>query len=323
MAAEVQMSLEKAATVAVRDCLAITKDETLLIVADPPMRELAAALVGAARPLAREVMVVEYGARELNGQEPPEPVPLLMTKVDAVLAVTTKSITHTTARRLATEAGVRVATMPGITEECLIRTMNADYEAIAARTVRLAEKMTSARRARVTSPEGTDITLPIAGIPAKASTGLIRERGAWGNLPSGEAYLYPEEGRSEGVIVVDGSLAGIGKLTEPVRLTVRDGYVVKVEGGAQARDFEAQLDKVGKPARNVAELGVGTNDQAKVTGTILEDEKILGTVHIAVGNNASMGGSVNVSFHVDGIIMRPTLELDGEVLIREGQPLFD
>ena len=317
------MSLENAAKIAVRDCLAIASTETLLIVADPPMRRLATALAEAARPFAREVMVVEYAARELNGQEPPEPVPLLMTMVDAVLAVTTRSVTHTNARRMATENGVRVATMPGITEDCLIRTMNADYEAIAARTVRLAEKMTAARLARVTSPEGTDISLPIAGIPAKASTGLIRESGAWGNLPSGEAYLYPEEGRSEGVIVVDGSLAGIGKLTEPVRLTVRGGYVVDVEGGAQARDFLAQLDKVGKLARNVAELGVGTNDQAIVTGTILEDEKILGTVHIAVGNNASMGGTVNVPFHVDGIIMRPTLELDGEVLIRNGKPLFD
>lgn len=317
------MSLEKAATVAVRDCLAVTKDETLLIIADPPMRALATALAEAARPIAREVMVVEYGSRELNGQEPPDPVPLLMTKVEAVLAVTTKSVTHTTARRMATEAGARVATMPGITEDCLIRTMNADYEAIAERTVRLAEKMTTARVARVTSPEGTDITLPIAGIPAKASTGLIRERGAWGNLPSGEAYLYPEEERSEGVIVVDGSLAGIGKLAEAVRLTVQAGYVVNVEGGTQARDFASQLDKVGQPARNVAELGVGTNDQAMVTGSILEDEKILGTVHIAVGNNASMGGTVNVPFHVDGIIMRPTLELDGEVLIREGKPLFD
>jgi len=323
MAAEVEMSLERAAQVAVRDCLAVTRDEALLIVADPPMRSLATAIAEAARPLAREVLVVEYGARELNGQEPPEPVPLLMTTVDAVLAVTSRSITHTAARRQATEAQVRVATMPGITEDCLVRTMSADYERIAARTVRLAERLSAARIARVTSPEGTDVTLPIAGIPAKASTGLIREPGAWGNLPSGEAYLYPEEGRSEGVIVVDGSLAGIGKLVEPVRITVHGGFVVDVGGGAQAREFAAQLEKVGQPARNVAELGVGTNDQAIVTGTILEDEKILGTVHIAFGNNASMGGTVNVPFHVDGILMHPTLELDGEVLIREGRPLFD
>jgi leucyl aminopeptidase (aminopeptidase T) len=246
-----------------------------------------------------------------------------MAMVDAVLAVTTRSITHTAARRAATAAGARVAPMPGITEDCLVRTMNADYHAIAARTERLAERLTAANVARVTSAAGTDITLPITGIRAIPSTGLIRTAGQWGNLPSGEAYMMPEEGKAEGVIVVDASLAGIGKLTEPVRITVAGGQAVAVEGGEQARRFAEQLDKAGPGARNCAELGVGTNDRAVVTGAILEDEKILGTVHIAFGNNASMGGTVSVAFHVDGILLRPTLTLDGDEVLRDGTPLFD
>jgi hypothetical protein len=234
--------LERAALTAVRDCLGLQPSETLLIVTDPPQARLARALAEAARPLAREVLTLEFGVRELNGQEPPDPVPGAMTGVDAVLAVTTRSITHTAARRAATAAGARVATMPGITEDCLVRTMSADYRAIGARTERLAARLTDARVARVTSAAGTDITLPIAGIGAIASTGLILKAGQWGNLPSGEAYLMPEEGKAEGVIVVDASLAGIGRLLEPVRITVERGQAVAVDGGEQARRFTEQLE---------------------------------------------------------------------------------
>ena len=82
------------------------------------------------------------------------------------------------------------------------------------------------------------------------------------------------------------------------------------------------MERAGPEARNVAELGVGTNDCARITGTILEDEKILGTVHVAFGNNASMGGTVKVPFHLDGVIRAPTLVVDGEVLLEDGRPRF-
>ncbi len=314
--------LENAALIAVRDCLGLKPHETLLVVTDPTLAALAHVLAAAARHLAREVLVLEYAERELNGQEPPPPAPAAMAAVDAVLAVTGKSVTHTAARRAATAAGARVATMPGITEACLVRTMNADYGAIAERTLRVTELLTRARTAHLTTAAGTDLELPIAGIAAIASTGLIREPGQWGNLPSGEAYLRPEEGKAEGVLVVDGALAGIGTVGEPVRITVRAGLAANVSGGKEASAFAAMLEKVGAAARNVAELGVGTNDRAVLTGKILEDEKILGTVHVAFGNNASMGGSVDVPFHVDGIVLKPTLTLDGEALLRDGRPLF-
>jgi len=315
--------LERAATVAVRDCLGVRSDETLLIVTDPPLAALARVLAQAGRPLAREVIVLEYGERELNGQEPPAPVQAAMSSANAVLAVTSKSVTHTAARRAATASGTRVATMPGISEECLVRTMNADYHAIAARTERVAAVLSRAGTARLTTSAGTDVVLSIAGIAAIASTGLILEPGSWGNLPSGEAYLMPEEGKTEGVVVVDGAVAGIGTVDEPVRIVVEGGLVRQITGGSAAKALEAMVEKAGPQGRNVAELGVGTNDRAVLTGRILEDEKILGTVHVAFGNNTSMGGSVSVPFHVDGILLKPTLTLDGEPLLVDGRPCFD
>ncbi|MGQ9495578.1 MAG: aminopeptidase [Thermoanaerobaculaceae bacterium] len=314
--------LEDAALVALQTCLGLKAHETLLVLADPPLSHLARTMVEVARGIAWEVIFLEYGQRGRNGEEPPQPVPAAMQLVDAVLAITSRSITHTKARREATAAGTRVATMPGITEEMLIRTMTANYEEVAARTRQVAEMLSHASVARVTTPAGTEITLPIAGIRAIASTGLIREKGQWGNLPSGEAYLMPEEGKANGVVVVDGAMAGIGLLEEPISITVKGGLAVAVEGGKQAQEFLQQLEAVGPGARNVAELGVGTNPNARVTGVILEDEKVLGTVHIAFGNNLSMGGTVDVPFHVDGILLNPTLTLDGRPLLVDGKPLF-
>ena len=177
--------------------------------------------------------------------------------------------------------------------------------------------------AHVTSETGTDIYLPIEGILAISSTGLVKEKGKYGNLPSGESFLMPEEGKSEGIFVVDGSFASVGKIyEEPIRIKVEKGYAVKIEGGEEAKKLQENLDKLGKEAYNVAELGIGTNDQAIITGEILEDEKVMGTVHIALGDNVSMGGKVSVASHLDLIIKSPTLLIDGKEIIKEGKFLI-
>jgi leucyl aminopeptidase (aminopeptidase T) len=133
----------------------------------------------------------------------------------------------------------------------------------------------------------------------------------------------PVEGASQGVLVVDGSMAGLGRIEDaPIRVEVADGRAVSVTGGREAARLLVMMDAAGAAARNVAELGVGTNERARITGTILEDEKILGTVHVAFGNNVSMGGTVAVPFHLDGVVLRPTLHVDGEMLLDRGAPCF-
>jgi leucyl aminopeptidase (aminopeptidase T) len=170
----------------------------------------------------------------------------------------------------------------------------------------------------VRSEAGTNLTLPIAGIEALPDTGLLRKKGQFGNLPAGEAYLMPEEGKAEGILVVDGSMAGVGPIVEePLRIRVEGGLLVEATGG-RAEEFLKLIEPFGEPGRNVAELGVGTNDRARITGNILEDEKVLGTVHVAFGDNRSMGGTVNVASHLDGVLREPTLEVDGRVILEKG-----
>jgi aminopeptidase len=311
-------ALLRAATVAIRDCMGASAGERLLVVTDEPQRLIGLALHRAAKDLGHDVLLVEMLPRTTNGEEPPPEVAELMTRFDVALCATLKSLTHTDARRAASAAGTRVATLPGVTAEIMVRCMNADYVRIAARTERLCSLLASTRTVRVQSPSGTEVTLPIEGRQPLASTGIFHEKGQWGNLPTGEAYLAPVEGRSNGVVVVDGSMAGVGVVATPIRITIEDGYATEISGGPEAAALRSLLDAHGRDARTVAEFGIGTNDRAVLTGVILEDEKVMGTIHIAFGDNKSMGGSVRVASHLDGLVKSPTVWFDDRLIMRDG-----
>ncbi len=272
-----------------------------------------------AAKVAKEAMMIEITPRKTNGEEPPPPVAKLMASVDVVFAPTSKSLTHTAARRDACKKGARIATLPGITEDSMSRTLSADYKKIAVLTRKLVRILTKARTAHVITPTGTDLTMDISGRKASEDTGLTHKKGEYTNLPAGEAYLAPLEGKTEGMLVIDGSMAGIGLLPRPLILEVTKGYVTKISGGPQASTLKKITKPFGKPALNIAELGVGTNYKAKVTGLVLEDEKVLGTVHVAIGDNASMGGKVRVQSHLDGVLLNPTLTIDGKTILDAGR----
>jgi leucyl aminopeptidase (aminopeptidase T) len=310
--------LLSAATIAVRECMGARAGEKVLVVTDEPLRSIGFALQRAARDLDLDVLLVDMLPRRSHGEEPPPEVADLMLKADVVLCPTSWSVTHTDARRAASARGVRVATLPGVTEAIMVRCMNADYRRIAARTHKLCGLLGKAREVRVTAPAGTDIVMATGGRAVHASTGLFHEKGQWGNLPTGEAYLAPLEGQSHGVVVVDGSLAGVGMVTAPVRIVVERGYATEISGGAEAQKLIELLEPHGSDARVVAEFGVGTNDRAILTGVILEDEKVMGTIHIAFGDNKSMGGTVRVASHLDGLVTRPTVWFDNTKVMEHG-----
>jgi len=312
--------LQEASETVLRDCMGIRHDEIVLVLTDEPCYKIGHALYEVGKGFCKEIFFLEMVPRKINGEEPPSEIVELMKSVDAIVAPLSKSITHTDARRNACKAGTRVGTMPGITEEIMIRTMRADYNRISRLTDTISEILSKAEMAHLTTALGSDLKIPIKGIKAISSSGLVRSAGMFGNLPSGESYLMPEEGKAQGVYYVDGSLAGVGLINDgPVKIIVENGTAVKIEGGKDAERFRKMVDEVGDSARNLAELGVGTNYMAQINGTVLEDEKVLGTIHLALGNNVSMGGTVNIGFHVDGIITRPTLRIDDFLLLDDGE----
>jgi len=312
--------LDKASIIAIRDCMGAKKGESILIITDELKKEIGYSLFLNAKRLGYETLFVEMKSREMNGEEPPKQVADLMKLFNIVFCPTAKSLTHTNARREASSLGARIATFPGITEDIMIRGLNADYKLIAARTIKLQKMLDKVNIIRVTTELGTNIELDITGRAGHPSKGLFHKKGESGNLPTGEAYIAPLEGKSNGVFYVDGSMAGVGVITgKPIKIEVKNGFATNISGDSKAKKLVAMLDKVGKLARNIAEFGIGTNDKAKLSGVLLEDEKVMGTIHIALGDNKSMGGNVNVPLHLDGVVKFPNVYFDDKQIMNNGK----
>jgi leucyl aminopeptidase (aminopeptidase T) len=298
-------------------CLGVGQEDDVLVVCNNEQRGIANALAHAAEGLAQDVRTVAFPALARHGEEPPPFVAGAIAQAGAIFAPTTMSLSHTRARIDATARGARIATMPQITEDIFVRTVPVDYAALKRDGERLAALLTAARTCRVTSPAGTDVVLGLEGRTGRSDDGNLQARGAFGNLPAGEGYVAPLETFGSGTIVYDGSLATYGLLDEPFAVTVAGGRAADADGEAGAWLLRT-LDAGGPTGRLVAELGIGTNPAATVTGNILEDEKVIGTVHIAFGMSVSLGGTNVSSVHVDGVIRYATVELDGRVVMRDG-----
>lgn len=303
-----------------KTCLNVKAGEEVLIIVDSKGKNIGSAIFAVCQELDAEPLLLEIVEREVHGQEPPPLVATAMRHADVVIAPTQKSLSHTDARRNATKEGVRIVTMPGITEEMMKRTLNVDYHQIAKLSKEVAQKLTDAEEAVLKSRRGTDLKLSLKGRQGVADTGIIHEKGAFGNLPAGEAYIAPLEGKSNGILVIDGEVAGIGPLDEPITIQVENGIAVRISGGKAAEQLQNMLEKTkDKNAKNIGELGIGTNKMAKLSGNLLEAEKVYGTVHIALGDSISMGGLVRAPIHLDGVVLNPTLIIDDEVIVEAGK----
>jgi len=318
------LSLRDSCLVLTKTCLNIKKGEEVLIIIDRKGRNIGNEIFLVCEELGAEVMLLEMLEREFHGQEPTKVVAKAMENADVVIAPTQKSLSHTDARRNANKKGARIATMPSITEELMERTLNVDYKKIADLSEKVAKILTEGKEAFITSPGGTKIFLSIEGRQGVADTGILHNSGDFGNLPAGEAYIAPLEGKTNGTLVIDGVMAGVGKLDEPIFVEVCDGFAKKITGGKSAQELRDMLEKTeDKNAMNIGELGIGTNEKAELSGNLLEVEKVFGTVHMAFGDSVSMGGKVKAPIHVDGVILKPTLKIDNKVLLEDGKMMIE
>jgi leucyl aminopeptidase (aminopeptidase T) len=297
-----------------RSNLAIKDGERVLVVTDQGKHAIAQQFLEVAEELGHAAEFATVPIPEVHGVEPPAAVAGKMLAADVIFIVTTKSLSHTRARADATERGARIATMAGVTEDILRRFSQVDLLQMKARTNMFADILDRGRQVLLTSRRGTDLAFSIAERVAHGRKASIFDRpGYWGNIPCGEAFIAPVEDSVNGTLVIDASIAGIGLVDSHAIFRIEKGKVVDIEGGSAARRFEALLDDSSK--RQVAEFGIGTNDKAEITGTTLEDEKVLGTCHIAFGNNRFFGGTNQVDFHMDCVMRAPTIIVDGLTIV--------
>ena len=314
--------LYQAARTALVQCMALKNGESCLVITDRKKIDIANAFYNQAKLITDNVKLIDIPELKVNGEEPPAEVAEEMLKYSVIMIPTSKSISHTTARRNAVENGARIASMPGITEDMAIRCLNADYSKIRERTRKLVDMMTSANSVRILTETGTDIRMDIAGLKCSGGNGGIFDKpGTWGNLPEGEACMTPLEGTTNGVFFVDKTMAGVGRVNIPIRITVKQGFAVSIEGGEEAEKLSLMLKSMNdRRVYNIAEIGIGTNDKAMITGNTLEDEKVMGTAHIALGNNMSFdGGTTDVPIHLDGVFDKPTIIVDDQKIIEKGR----
>ena len=307
--------LSEAADTAVDQCLNVARDETVVVVTDDERAPIGEALYAAASETTDDATILRYPPADQHGTEPSAPVAAAMAESDVFLAPTTKSLSHTRARGAACDAGARGVTLPGITEDVFTTGLDADYAAIDDACDDVLEQVDAADEIRVTSPEGTDIIFGIGDREWLADTGMVHDPGDFSNLPAGEVFVAPET--ATGTFVVDGTMMPHGLLDASQELTfeVEDGLVTAIDDDAVRSDVEAAAESVGDAAYNLAELGIGTNVGVdELVGSVLLDEKAGGTVHIAIGDNAGIGGETDAPIHLDGILRNPTVYADGEAI---------
>ena len=308
--------LARAVRTVVRNCLAVAPGEDVLVVVDEPMQEVGEALRREAQAAQADAVLAVMSERENHGVEPPAPIAAAFAACDVFIAPTSRSLSHTQARKRATDNGARGATMPTVTADMLARLMVADLDLLRARSRVVADLLSAADEAHVTCPRGTDLHLDLSGREAIADDGDLTAPGAFGNLPCGEGFIAPCGG--EGTVATR-SLASIGIVKgHPAHLTVEGGRLTKATGPEGERLYQL-LTGAGELGTNLAELGVGTNERARLTGNILEDEKILGTVHVAFGASAGIGGTVSVPIHLDVVVTDATLTIGDTAVLDAGR----
>jgi leucyl aminopeptidase (aminopeptidase T) len=310
-------------------CLAVQPGERFQALVDEPFADVgmrlceAALAVGAAS--AACVVVADAGRPLLTAHEP------LIASLDATDALcfwfaAIHDPEFAAFRKplyaRAAAAGTRVAFGGRMDRSILEHEMAADYGAVRDRSARLAGKLQGATRIRVTTPGGTDCTFDVTGREWKVDDGVLDRPGAFGNLPAGEVFIAPLATGADGVCVIDCSIAlgSEGLVDEPIRLMFERGRIAAVDGGRAAELTRTAIAEAGAGADVVAELGIGTNERARVTGSVITDEKVLGTAHVAFGDNASpsYGGDNRAAIHVDGVMADATIEADGAVVFARG-----
>ena len=324
--------LATSAKMVVETCMDIRRGENVLIVCDPTTGEIGQALHEAVTNRSERVLLIVMPKGRHHGEEPPSPVASLMRQQQVILAPTRYSLTHTKAIRQALKEGARVATMPGMTEEMFTHGgMSANFNEIKRKISNLGPYLRRRRIINVKSKQGTDITFEVNWRDWKLDdNGICNRPKMLTNLPAGKAFIMPREGSMNGKVIIDGSWDAT-LLDEEIELEIENGIVIDVKGGTTAANIRQEFGEVARKLRSkdrenvwtIAEFGFGVNDQARLGGNVLEDEKRLGTCYIAIGDNTALGGSSSVGIHIPGVLKSPSVWLDDTQILDDGKFILE
>ena len=312
------MKFSKTSRMIVDACAEIKPGENVLIATDTNKVTIAESLAGACQAAGAETVICIMTPRQMHGNEPPPVMAAAMKAAQVLIMPTTYSMSHTDARLAAKAAGARIVILREINEDTYVNgAITADYRAVLAESKAVSELLTNASKIRMTSPAGTDITMSVEGRTAIFVGGIVCPPRMSSSLPSGEGAISPAEGTTEGILVVDHAIDGIGLLSEPMKFTIKQGRVVNLEGGKEVVLLREIMD-TDEGASNIAEFAIGTNPLSRMQGNIMEDKLKRGCVHVAIGDNHTLGGTVNSPIHLDMVVLNPSVWLDDKEIVING-----
>jgi leucyl aminopeptidase (aminopeptidase T) len=313
------MKFSKTSRMIVETCAAVKPGENVVIVTDTNKLTIAESLASACEAVGAETVICIMTPRKMHGNAPPPVVAAAMLGAQVILTPTTYSFSHTDAAIASMAKGARRVTLREVTEDTYVNgAIAADYNQVFADSKAVAELLTKASTIRMTTALGTDITLSAAGRTATFLGGIACPPRMSTPMPAGEGALAPVEGSTEGILVVDHAIDGIGLLSEPVTFTIEHGRVVDIKGGKEVTLLR-EIMGADECSTNIAEFAIGTNPLSRLLGNVMEDKMKQGCVHIAIGDNHSLGGSVKCRIHLDMVILRPSVWLGGKAIVTNGE----
>lgn len=263
-----------------------------------------------------------------HGEEPSLSVREKMLASETIMCMAQYSLAHTAARKMTEEKGISFLSMPDYNAEMLRNpAIYVDYKSKVAQVKEYADMLSSGKSIDVISAKGTQLFMDISERKGNSCPGLTNADFLLGSPPDIEVNVAPMETKTQGKIIVDGSVTDqrIGLLQEPVQLTIVDGMIKSVfsEDRQAEKEVKKILCDVDSPkAYRIGEFGIGFNDRAVLCGNMLVDEGALGCIHFGVGSNWTIGGRNKVNFHLDFVLKDATVFIDEKIVIKEGNLLY-
>jgi leucyl aminopeptidase (aminopeptidase T) len=306
-------SLQACAEIAINDCLNIRRNEQFLVLCDTYCMQIGRALYDSADGKCKETMLVMVQSRKYDGSTIPEIIVPVLDKFDCIAIATQKAFSPELIEKLVTEKPVRIATLPGVTDASFCRTMVTDWRKLGIYTRKVAGRAGAPSLVRLISGDSAELTFECDGCAARADDGRLMSNGTFGNLPGGEVCMHPKNGTANGTVIINQSFALVdGTMDKPLTITFRQGTIVKIEGHDCLVELEKLFVKNRSGARSLIEFGIGTNELAEYGATILEDKKVRGSVHLAIG------GGDDLPVHLDACIKGASVWIDDRLFVETG-----
>lgn len=311
--------LDKAIFKTFFECLNVKPKESLLILTDVLTRNLAQQFFEKALKAKIEALLLETSPLNSRSPEPSAAVLKIVKQTSAVLTLTSFPLIHSKLVKQVCYNGARILCLKPLSILSLQRALNVDYKLMGEKSHRIADLLSIGREIRVSTKAGTNFVFKVNRHKSSSNTGVLKGPGDFDYLPAGEATVTPDRNTTNGVIIIDGSIPPHCMVEHPLELNVKDGYVYQIFGDETAEKIRKILKPYGKNSRNIAEFGIGTNPGAALTGESIEDEKVLGTAHVALGHHLLEGGSQQKKLHLDFVFRKPSVEIDGRLIIKNGK----